>query len=125
MRAPAVGLDRDVAMIFKPRIWQPIAVVLSVINLVAGGFAAGQSESLHAAIHGVLALAFGWWAYRLRQAPSGNEREPRLEAPEAMEALESEMTRLRQDLSETQERLDFAERMLAQKPDPRRMGPQP
>jgi hypothetical protein len=35
------------------------------------------------------------------------------------------MGRLRQDLSETQERLDFAERMLAQKPDARRMGPQP
>lgn len=112
-------------MIFKPTIWRPIAAVLSVVNLVAGGFAAGQAEPRHAAIHGVLALAFGWWAYRLRQAPSGSERETRLEAPEAMEALESEMSRLRQDLSETQERLDFAERMLAQRPDPRRMGPQP
>ena len=112
-------------MTFKPAIWRPIAAVLAVINLVAGGYAAGLAEPRHAAIHGVLALAFAWWAYRLRRGPSGSEREPRLEAPEAMAALEAEMSRLREDLSETQERLDFAERMLAQKPDARRMGPQP
>jgi len=111
-------------MIFKPTIWYPIAVVLSVVNLVAGGFAAGQAEPRHAAVHGVLALACGLWAYRLRRGPSGSEGEARLEAPEAMAALESEMSGLRQDLSETQERLDFAERMLAQRPDPRRVGPE-
>jgi hypothetical protein len=115
-------------MIFKPAIWFPIAAVLVVINLAAGGFAAGQAEPRHAAIHGVLALAFGWWAYRLRQRPAGSGGGSRLDAPdtpEALGALEDEMSRLRQDLSETQERLDFAERMLAQKPDARRMGPQP
>lgn len=117
-------------MIFKPAIWSPIAVVLAVVNLVAGGFAAGQAEPRHAAIHGVLALAFAFWAYRLRQAPDGSAREPRLESPDALEALEGEMHRLRQELSETQERLDFAERVLAQRPDPRRVsaereGPKP
>ena len=115
-------------MIFKPAIWSPIAVVLAVINLVAGGFAAGQAEPRHAAVHGVLALAFGWWAYRLRQRSVGSGGETRLDSPDtpdALNALEDEMSRLRQDLSETQERLDFAERMLAQKPDARRMGPQP
>ena len=115
-------------MIFKPAIWLPIAVILTVVNLAGGGYAAGQAESLHAGVHGVLALACGWWAYRLRQRPAGNGGETRLDAPdtpEALNALEDEMSRLRQDLSETQERLDFAERMLAQKPDARRMGPQP
>jgi len=34
------------------------------------------------------------------------------------------MSKLRQELSETQERLDFAEPMLAQGPDPRRVDPQ-
>jgi hypothetical protein len=34
------------------------------------------------------------------------------------------MSALRQELSETQERLDFAERMLAQRPDARSVGPQ-
>ena len=115
-------------MTFNPRIWYPIALVLVVINVAGGGYAAALAEPLHAAVHGVLALACGWWASRLRQGPAGSARETRLDAPEASDALatlESEMSRLRQDLSETQERLDFAERMLAQKPDPRRMGPQP
>ncbi len=46
-------------MTFKPAIWFPIAVVLSVINVVGAGFAAGQAEPLHATIHAALALAFG------------------------------------------------------------------
>jgi predicted nucleic acid-binding Zn-ribbon protein len=41
-----------------------------------------------------------------------------------LEALEAEVSRLRQEVSEMQERLDFAERLLAQRPDPRRMGPE-
>ena len=109
-------------MLFKSTMWYPIAVALSVINLVAGGFAAGQAEPRHAAVHGVLALAFGFWAYRLRQRPGGSGRETRLDAPDALDALEGEMNRLRQELSETQERLDFAERVLAQRPDPRRVN---
>jgi len=117
-------------MIFKPTIWYPIAAVLGVINLVAGGFAAGQAEPRHAAVHGVLALARGLWAYRLRQRPDGGERETRFDSPDALEALEGEMNRLRQELGETQERLDFAERVLAQRPDQRRVssereGPKP
>jgi len=87
---------------------------------VAGaGFAVGQSEPAHAAIHLTLAVAFGVWAQRLRPRPGGSELEPRLEA------LEIEVGRLRQALGETQERLDFAERVLARgrdrdRPDPER-----
>ena len=58
-------------MTFKPAIWSPIAVVLSVINLVAVGFAAGQPQPWHAAGHAALALAFGLWAQRLRQGADG------------------------------------------------------
>ena len=105
-------------MTFNPAIWYPIAVVLSVINLAAAGFAAGQAEPWHATIHAALAVAFGLWAQRLRQAPRGSEPQARLEA------LEAEMGNLRQELSETQERLDFAERMLAQGPEARRVDPQ-
>ena len=36
-----------------------------------------------------------------------------------MEVLEDEVTKLRQELSEAQERLDFTERMLTQKEQPR------
>ena len=105
-------------MTFKPAIWHPIAVVLSVINLVAVGFAAGSAEPWHATAHGVLALAFGLWAQRLRQGPGGSERQVRLEV------LEAEMSNLGRELSEAQERLDFAERLLAQGQESRRVDPE-
>jgi predicted outer membrane protein len=111
-------------MTFKPAIWYPIAVGLSVINLVAVGFAAGEPEPWHAAIHAALALAFGLWAQRLRRGAAGSELQAPLEVLEALESLEVEVGKLRQELSETQERLDFTERMLAQEAEARRVGPQ-
>jgi hypothetical protein len=105
-------------MTFKPAIWSPIAVVLAAINLIGVGFAAGASEPWHASIHAALALGFGLWAQRLRQGPRGTKLPPRLEA------LEVEVGNLRQELSETQERLDFAERVLAQAAESRRVGPE-
>jgi len=114
-------------MTFKPSIWYPIAVVLTVINLVGAGFAIGQAQPPHAAVHVALALAFGLWARRLRQRPGGSEVQAgpdALQALDAIQALEADVSQLRQELSETQERLDFAERMLAQGAEARRMGPQ-
>jgi hypothetical protein len=111
-------------MRFKPAIWYPIAVVLSVLNLVGIGFALGAYEPWHAALHAALALAFGFWARRLRRRRGGSELQTPLEALEAFEALEAEVSQLRQELGETQERLDFAERVLAQGPEARRTGPQ-
>jgi hypothetical protein len=105
-------------MTFKPALWHPIAIVLSAINLVAVGLAAGAAEPWHAAGHAALALAFGLWAQRLRQGPGGSEREARLEG------LEAEVSNLRLELNETQERLDFAERLLAQGLESRRVGPE-
>jgi hypothetical protein len=105
-------------MTFKPAIWYPIAVVLSVLNVIAVWFAAQPAEPWHATAHAALAVAFGLWAQRLRQGPRRGE----LQA--GLEALEVEMSTLRQELSETQERVDFAERMLAQAPEPRRGDPQ-
>jgi len=108
-------------MTFKSAIWHPIAVVLSVINLLGAGFAIGSAEPWHAAVHAALALAFGLWAQRLRQGPGGSELQAQRAA---LEALESEVSELRQELSEVEERLDFAERLLAQGPEARRVGPQ-
>jgi hypothetical protein len=105
-------------MTFKPAIWQPIAVVLSAINLVGVGFAAGAAEPWHAGVHAALALGLGLWAQRLRQGPGGGEVQDRLEE------LEADMSNLRRELSEAQERLDFAERVLAQEPEQRRVGPE-
>jgi hypothetical protein len=104
----------------KPGTWYPIALVLSGINLVAIGFAVRPLEPLHAMTHAALALAFGFWARRLRQSPAGggSEHEARLEA------LSAEVSALRRELGEMHERLDFAERLLAQRPDAGRVGPQ-
>ena len=104
-------------MKFKPAIWYPISVVLSVGNVAAVAFAAGSAEPLHAAVHAGLAVAFGVWAQRLRGVPGKTE----LDAP--LEALEFEVSKLREELSEAQERLDFTERMLAQGSEQRREEP--
>ena len=111
-------------MTFKPAIWFPIAVALSAINLVGVGFAVGPGESLHAATHAALALVFGLWAQRLRRGPADGQLPAPLVASEELDALAAEVTKLRQEVSEVQERLDFTERMLAQRPESPRVGPQ-
>ncbi len=109
--------------------WYPVAIILSALNLAAVGFAA--TPWWHATSHAALALGFGLWAQYLRRRPVGEEQlesgeqSDRLPAGDSLAALEAEMTRLREELSETQERLDFTERMLAQRADPRRMGVTP
>lgn len=105
-------------MTFKPAIWYPIAVVLSLVNVGAVWFAARPAEPWHATIHAVLAVAFGLWAQRLRGRPGRHEHEA------GLDALDVEVNALRQELSEAQERLDFAERILAQGPEPRRVDRQ-
>lgn len=108
-------------MTFKPAVWRPIAIGLSALNLVAVGFAAASAESWHAGVHAALALAFGLWAQRMRLSPA-----PRAIDGEArFEALEAEVSSLRQELTDAQERLDFAERVLARGPETRRVGPEP
>jgi hypothetical protein len=103
-------------MTFKSPIWQPIAILLSAVNLVGVGFAAGAAEPWHAGIHAALGLGFGLWAQRLR----GPSRA--LPADHRLAALEDDVSELRRELAEAQERLDFAERVLAQPPDTRRVG---
>lgn len=106
-------------MIFKRRIWQPIALGLAAINLVAAGFAASAMESRHAVTHIVLGGGFALWAWWMRRGPQLPPAEG-----QGLEALQAEVTNLRKELSETQERLDFAERMLAQRPQQRQVGPE-
>lgn len=111
-------------MRFKPKVWYPIAAVLSAVNVASVWFAAIPGEPLHATVHAALAVAFGVWAERLRRRRRGEEGEDRDERLEAgLEAHAFELDRLRQELSEASERLDFAERMLAQRSDPQRVEP--
>ena len=100
-------------MTFKPRIWFPIASILSAINLGAVWFAAAPGEPLHATAHAVAAVAFAMWAQRLkakRDFASGEYA-----VGPGPDTLALDVDDLRQALAETQERLDFAERILAQK----------
>jgi hypothetical protein len=102
-------------MTFKPALWHPVAVVLSILNVVGAGFAAGAAEPWHAGIHAGVALAFWSWAQRLRQAKGA------IGGPIELEALESEVSELRREVAEIQERLDFTERVLAQGQEARRL----
>ena len=104
-------------MTFKPAIWYPIAVGLSAFNLVGVWFATGPA---HTTVHAVLALAFGLWAQRLRPRRDAEGGELRA----GLEALQVEVSKLRVELTEAQERLDFAERLLAQGSERGRVGPQ-
>ena len=105
-------------MTFKPAIWFPIAIILCAVNVAAVGFAARDAEPLHAGIHAALAVAFGLWAQRMRRHARGGETQA------DMQALEGEVDTLRQELAEAHERLDFAERVLAQQAATRRVDPQ-
>jgi hypothetical protein len=111
---------KELAVTFKPKIWRPIAIVLSAVNLVATGFAAQAGEGWHAGIHAALALAFGLWAQNLKSRPANSDQD---EMPARLESLEIEVGNLRRELGEAQERLDFTERVLAQAQEQRRVGP--
>jgi hypothetical protein len=101
-------------MALNPRIWFPIAVGATALNLVAAAFYTGT----HAGLHAALAVGFGLWAQRLRQRTGGAQQQVEAgttqQLQEGFEALEADVARLRQELSETQERVDFVERVLAQ-----------
>jgi ubiquinone biosynthesis protein UbiJ len=102
-------------MTFKPGFWHPVAVGLSILNVVGAGFAAGAAEPWHAGIHAGVALAFWSWAQRLRLAKTAAG------GPAELEALEGEVSDLRREVAEIQERLDFTERVLAQGQEARRL----
>lgn len=104
-------------MTFNPRVWYPVATGLSIVNWAGAGFAIAQAEPWHAAIHVGVAVLCGLWAQRLRWSRGGTDVQA------GLEALEIEVSKLRQELTETQERMDFAERLLAQMPETRRVDP--
>lgn len=100
------------------RVWRPVAIVLSILN--AGGLimAVAAGEPMHALGHIVAAVLLARWLRRMRERDGA----ARLESPSQIEALEAEVDGLRRELTEAQERLDFAERMMAQRPATPRTG---
>jgi hypothetical protein len=91
-----------------------------VVNVGAAWFAAQLAEPWHATVHAALGVAFALWAQRLRRRPEGPE-----ELQADMEALEIEVNTLRQELAEAHERLDFAERVMSQQAETRRVDSPP
>lgn len=102
-------------MTFNPTRWYPIALVLAGLNVVAAAFTTGGA---HAAAHAAIAAAFAIWAQRLKQRRDQtlDEGEQEREITDGVEALDADVDQMRRELSEMHERLDFAERMLAQRP---------
>ena len=104
-------------MQFKPSLWFPIAVILAAGNLIYVPFVSG--DPWHAFAHGAVGVAFALWAQRLKQRRDAERGALAVGGGERVDMLEDEMTKLRQELSDAQERLDFTERMLTQKEPPR------
>ena len=107
-------------MTLKPTTLRRLAIVLTVFNVGGAAFALASGESWHAGVHVSLAVIFGLAAQRLREssereAPSLQQQldEQGTVIDEAHAKLESQASQL----AELQERLDYAERMLAQSRD--------
>ena len=99
-------------MALNPRIWYPIAAVGFVVNVVGAAFAVNPADPWHAGIHATLAVAFGVWAQHLKV----RKRAAAMESGDEPEiaVLRDDIGELRRELSELQERMDFAERLLSQ-----------
>ncbi|MGH7561113.1 MAG: hypothetical protein ACRENB_08835 [Gemmatimonadales bacterium] len=105
-------------MALNPRLWYPIAVLLSIVNVIGAVFATRITpvpSPWHVGGHVVLAVAFGLWAQRLKSRQSAEVAEPDTVAELAV--LRDEMAVVRREVAELQERLDFTERLLTQARD--------
>jgi hypothetical protein len=100
---------------FKHPAWIPVAWILCLVNLAAVAVFA-QSGPMHATAHGVLAALSGLWAQRLQQRMAGGADADVLARVEELEARLADLEALpdvSSRLSQLEERLDFAERVLA------------
>lgn len=100
-------------MWFEHRAWIPVAWILSLGNLAAAWVAARTGAPSQAAIHLVLATGFAVGARRLmvrrRRLPSDD-----LQAVlDENERLQQVIANMQPRMQELEERVDFAERLLA------------
>ncbi|HEX4600515.1 MAG TPA: hypothetical protein VH116_03900 [Gemmatimonadales bacterium] len=110
-------------MWFKSPIWIPIAWVLSFANGIFV-FTVGNGQPAHAAGHALLAILFAFGAQRLsarrgREPLTSEERQTLADLETRLGAL----TDLQRRVAELEERVDFAERVLAQQREGQRLGP--
>ena len=101
--------------------WRIVAIGFLVINIAGFGMAIRMEEFWHAMAHVGLGVACWVWMQNLKRPLAAGHANSQLE--ERVQVLELDVTRVREELMEAQERLDFAERMLAQLPDQKRVAP--
>lgn len=101
------------------RFWRLVAIALSVFNVAGAGFALAAGEGWHTGIHLSLAIAFAFAAQRLKERSSVSAAE---EGTTKVEELQDTVARQAAQLTELQERVDFAERMLTQIRDRQKLG---
>ena len=113
-------------MWFKHRAWIPVAWLLCLGNLISVWFAARPAEPWHATIHALLAVLFGLGAQRLAARPDSRRRQLESEELQMLEDLQTrlgELNELKQRIGELEDRVDFAERLLAKQREGQRLGP--
>ncbi|HEX4575393.1 MAG TPA: hypothetical protein VH158_09690 [Gemmatimonadales bacterium] len=110
-------------MWFKSRAWIPIAWVLSFANAIFV-LTVGNGQPAHAAGHALLAILFAFGALRLsaRQGRDPLKSEER-QMLEDLQTRLGELTDLQRRVVELEDRVDFAERVLAQRREGQRLGP--
>ena len=113
-------------MWFKHRGWIPVAWLLALVNLGAVWFAARPGETWHATAHALLAGLFALGAQRLtaRQRSGGLLGELH-QTIERNQLLEQTVESLQGRLGELEERVDFAERLMAKQGEADRLRAPP
>lgn len=101
-------------MRFQNRGWIPVAWLASAVNLGAVWFAAAPGEPMHATLHAALAVGFGLGARHLRHRHRALRQDQHLqEALDQNAYLEETIETMQTRVRELEERVDFAERLLA------------
>lgn len=111
-------------MWFKHRAWIPAAWLAAALNVGAVWFAAQPAEPFHATGHALLAVLLALGARHLterrRGAIPGAELQQVLDESEQLQRTIDEM---HPRIQELEERLDFADRLLAQQRGVERSDP--
>lgn len=108
------------------KMWRRLAIAASVFNVAGAGFAIAAGEGWHAGIHVSLAVGFGFAAQRLaelegKRAPDTMQQQLDAQAA-ALEEAQNTLALQSKQLAELEERVDFAERMIAQARDRQKLG---
>jgi hypothetical protein len=109
-------------MWFTHPAWIPVTWVLAVANLASVWFAAQAGEPWHATVHAALAAGLAIGAQRLQERHRTADRPEQWQDMPHPEHEEQAGDGMQARVEELEERLDFAERLLANQRDADRVG---